>query len=141
MEYLGWLFVGLLIGGGTVFFAIRFIKKTAGEGIDSESVVSLLTSHFKPVSIENAGRHKLVCLYSEGVRVADEVVAEIVQRTEGVSPAFIKELMRRSVQFHIERNGIGEISKDDVTSALDEMLAGGLNSKLLGAIGFSNTAT
>ncbi len=90
---------------------------------------------------DDAGRHKLVCLYSEGVRVANEVVAEIVRRTEGVSPAFIKELMRRSVQFHIERNGIGEISKDDVTSALDEMLAGGLNSKLLGAIGFSNTAT
>lgn len=89
---------------------------------------------------DDTGRHKLVCLYSEGVRVADEVVAEIVRRTEGVSPAFIKELMRRSVRFHIERNGTGEINKDDVTRALDEMLAGRLNLKLLGAIGFSNKA-
>ena len=68
-------------------------------------------------------------------RATREVVAEVVRRTEGVSPAFIKELMRRSVQFHIERNGSGEITSEDVASALDEMLisGGSLNLKLLGA--------
>lgn len=89
---------------------------------------------------DETGRHKLIRLYSQGVRLADEVVTEMVRRTEGVSPAFIKELMRRSVQFHVERDGTGDISMDDVTSALDEMLACGLNLKLLGAklpIGFN----
>ncbi len=43
--------------------------------------------------------------------------------------------MRRSEQFHIERDGSGELSMEDVTSALDEMLVAGgsLNLKLLGA--------
>ena len=84
---------------------------------------------------DDCGRQKLVRLYSEGVTLTDELVAEVVRRTEGVSPAFIKELMRRSVQFHIERNGTGDISSEDVVSALDEMLisGGSLNLKLLGA--------
>jgi hypothetical protein len=58
-----------------------------------------------------------------------------VRRNEGVSPAFIKELMRRTVQFHIERNGAGDVSNDDVDKALNEMLfsGGSLNLKLLGA--------
>ena len=84
---------------------------------------------------DDIGRSKLVRLYAEGVKLAEPVISEIVKRTEGVSPAFIKELMRRSVQFQIERNGSGELSSEDVTSALDEMLVsgGGLNLKLLGA--------
>jgi hypothetical protein len=52
-----------------------------------------------------------------------------------VSAAFIKELMRRTVQFHIERDGAGEVNHDDVDNALNEMLfsGGSLNLKLLGA--------
>jgi ATP-dependent 26S proteasome regulatory subunit len=81
------------------------------------------------------GRTKLVRLYSRGVRVGDDVVQDIVTRTENVSASFIKELMRRSVQFHVERNGSGPLQVEDVTSALDEMLFGGgsINLKLLGA--------
>ena len=43
--------------------------------------------------------------------------------------------MRRTVQFHIERNGTGEVSIEDVDNALNEMLfsGGSLNLKLLGA--------
>ena len=84
---------------------------------------------------DETGRGKLIRLYSEGISLSDEVVADVVRRTEGVSAAFIKELMRRSVQFHIERKGTGEINNDDVAKALDEMLVSGgsLNLKLLGA--------
>jgi len=91
---------------------------------------------------DEVGRNKLVRLYGQGVKMAEPVVDEIVRRTEGVSPAFIKELMRRSVQFHIERDGCGELSKLDVTSALDEMLisGGSLNLKLLGATGEKHDA-
>ena len=51
------------------------------------------------------------------------------------SAAFIKELMRFSVQFHLERNGTGRIELQDADAALEEMLfsGGSLNLKLLGA--------
>ncbi len=81
------------------------------------------------------GRTKLVRLYSQGVSLLDTGIAEITGRTQGVSAAFIKELMRRIVQFHIEREGTGEITHADIDNALDEMLVrgGALNLKLLGA--------
>jgi len=84
---------------------------------------------------DETGRRKLVALYSQGIELPNSVVDETVRRTEGVSGAFIKELMRRTVQFHIERDGTGEVSHDDVDNALNEMLfsGGSLNLKLLGA--------
>ncbi len=56
---------------------------------------------------DEEGRQKLVRLYSRGAELADEVVRAVVERTERVSAAFIKELMRRSVQFRLERDGGG----------------------------------
>jgi ATP-dependent 26S proteasome regulatory subunit len=84
---------------------------------------------------DETGRRKLVALYSQGITVPPSVVDETVRRTEGVSAAFIKELMRRTVQFHIERDGTGEVGHDDLDNALNEMLfsGGSLNLKLLGA--------
>ena len=90
---------------------------------------------------DDEGRTKLVQLYSSGLSLTDDAVAQIVRRTEGVSAAFIKELMRRTVQFHVERNGDGAITSEDITNALDEMLirGGTLNLKLLGAESHSNS--
>ena len=84
---------------------------------------------------DETGRGKLVVLYAKGAPLPTEIVGEIVRRTDGVSAAFIKELMRRIIQFHIEREGATEISRADVDLALDEMLfsGGSLNLKLLGA--------
>lgn len=86
---------------------------------------------------DEEGRGKLVGLYSHGVEVPNDVVHAIVRKTENVSAAFIKELMRRSVQFHLERNGTGCIELPDVECAIEEMLfsGGSLNLKLLGAEG------
>ena len=44
-------------------------------------------------------------------------------------------MMRRSLQFHLERNGNQTIGMQDVENALQEMLfaGGSLNLKLLGA--------
>jgi hypothetical protein len=83
------------------------------------------------------GREKLVALYLQGVEMAGEVIHEIVRRTEKVSASFIKELMRRSIQFRLDRNGSGRIELADVEKALEEMLftGGSLNRKLLGAVG------
>jgi hypothetical protein len=92
---------------------------------------------FQIAVVNDEGRQKLVRLYSQGIELDDNVVQAIVQRTEKVSAAFIKELMRRSVQFHLERNGTGCIELPDVEQALEEMLfsGGSLNLKLLGAEG------
>ena len=46
---------------------------------------------------------KLVRLYGRGLKLADPLVAEAVKRTDGVSAAFIKELMRRTAQAAIAR--------------------------------------
>jgi cell division protease FtsH len=83
---------------------------------------------------DDEGRGRLVRLYARGVEVSDELVRETVGRTEGVSASFIKELMRRSAQFHLERDGSGSLGLEDVASALDELLfsGGSLNRKLLG---------
>lgn len=81
------------------------------------------------------GRRKLVSLYAPSVTLDDSVTAEIVKRTDGVSAAFIKELMRRIAQFAIERDGDEQITHQDVDGALDEMLfkGGSLNLSILGA--------
>lgn len=84
---------------------------------------------------DDDGRRRLVRMYAAGVETPDDVAGEIVRRTKGVGAAFIKELMRRSYQFHLERSGAGRLSVEDVDAALDEMLfrGGPLNRVLLGA--------
>src|SRR6185312_7615702 len=67
------------------------------------------------------GRQKLIELYGRGAVIPAEVLQEMVKRTAGVSAAFIKELMRRAVQFHLEKNEDGQIGLPDVSEALEEM--------------------
>jgi hypothetical protein len=85
---------------------------------------------------DDEGRTKLVRLCARGMTLTDEVVRSTVARTEGVSASFIKELMRRSAQFHLERDGTGALGPEDVDAALDELLFSGgtLNRKLLGGL-------
>ena len=73
-------------------------------------------------------------LYGGRIELSDELVATISTRTANVSAAFIKELMRRSVQFLLERDETGSIELRDIDNALNEMLFSGgtLNLKLLG---------
>lgn len=80
------------------------------------------------------GRRKLVRLYARRVPLADDVVETIVRKTNRSSPAFIKELMRRSAQYQLQAGGNGALALERVESALDEMLfsGGSLNVKLLG---------
>ena len=122
--------------------------------LEDVDLISILTTN-RPESLETAlasrpgmvdqaiefpvpdrnGRKKLVSLYSKGISLNEAWITEIIGRTKGVSASFIKELMRRIVQYHIERKGDGTINQEDIESALDEMLSRGsvLNQKLLGA--------
>jgi ATPase family associated with various cellular activities (AAA) len=84
-------------------------------------------------------REKLVRLYSRGLKLGPALVALAAKRTEGVSAAFIKELMRRTAQAAIARGDgaaktVVDPSETDLSEALDDMLfAGGkLNATLLG---------
>jgi ATP-dependent 26S proteasome regulatory subunit len=81
-----------------------------------------------------AGRAKLVRLYGRKLTLSEAIIAAAVTRTEGVSAAFIKELMRRIAQSAIARDGGDSVISADIDEALDDMLfAGGrLNVKLLG---------
>jgi cell division protease FtsH len=83
---------------------------------------------------DGACRAKLVHLYSNRLRVPEEIVELIVRKTDGVSASFIKELMRRAAQFQLERDGVGDMNVEDVDGALQELLFSGgtLNRKLLG---------
>jgi len=83
---------------------------------------------------DDIGRGKLVRLYGKGLPLDTVVVDEAVRRTEGVSAAFIKELMRRIAQGAILRDGGKSTTSADIDEALNDMLfAGGrLNVKLLG---------
>ena len=85
---------------------------------------------------DGEGRAKLIRLYSHGLSVPQEVIAATVKKTENVSASFIKELMRRSAQFHLETaTESPDITLEDVDAALEELLfaGGSLNRKLLGA--------
>jgi ATP-dependent 26S proteasome regulatory subunit len=86
---------------------------------------------------DDSGRRKLVKLYSCGLTLADELTELIVDRTKGASPAFIKELMRRSAQFNLKMGGNGILQRTALDGALEEMLfhGGSLNLKLLGGSG------
>ena len=83
---------------------------------------------------DDDGRRKLVTLYSRGLKVPEEVAQSIVRKTKKASAAFIKELMRRCAQYHLQAGKGGELGQEQVESALEEMLfsGGSLNVKLLG---------
>lgn len=83
------------------------------------------------------GRRKLARLYGKGAPISEATLERVVERTDNVSAAFVKELMRRSAQYALQRGGRSEVTERDVDAALEELLfAGGrLNAALLGALG------
>lgn len=83
---------------------------------------------------DRRGREKLVGLYGGPLVLPPDVAAAAVERTEGVSAAFIKELMRRVAQASFERGDDVAVAAEDLNRALGEMLfeGGRLNAKLLG---------
>lgn len=83
---------------------------------------------------DESGRRQLINLYACGLPLADDVVEAAVSKTKGASAAFIKELMRRAAQFHLQNDDGGRLKLDELDSALEEILfrGGSLNVKLLG---------
>ena len=87
-------------------------------------------------------RRLLVKRYAGTLRVPDELSVETARRIGRVSPAFIKELMRRAAQAMLERSGECVLETCDVERAIGDMLGAGgrLGARMLGAenaIGFA----
>jgi hypothetical protein len=82
-------------------------------------------------------RRRLLDLYGRGLRVELAEPEGLVARTEGVSAAFIRELLRKAAVFAAEEDGDGELVVRDrhIEEALTELLVAGgaLTQSLLGA--------
>ena len=79
------------------------------------------------------GRQRLFELYARGVD-ADLDWTPYVERTEGASPAYIKELLRQAVLLAAEDGRGARITTTDVDRAMESLAAGGeLAQRLLGA--------
>jgi ATP-dependent 26S proteasome regulatory subunit len=70
------------------------------------------------------GRRRLLELYGSGLDLRLRDAEAVVTRTEGVSPAFIKELLRKASLVAAREPGDGELMVTDahVSAALDELL-------------------
>jgi hypothetical protein len=80
-------------------------------------------------------------LYARNLPVSDSLIEELAARTDGASPAFIKELLRRVAQHHLEAGSPDEVSRTTADAALHEMLFSGgiLNKRLLGGEGVEDS--
>jgi hypothetical protein len=83
---------------------------------------------------DEALRRRLITLYARSLTLPSPLVEEMARRTDGASPAFIKELVRRIAQHHLAPNVAGDVRRETAEAALHEMLfsGGALNTSLLG---------
>ncbi len=81
-------------------------------------------------------RRRLLDLYSEGLDVAVKEWGAIVERLEGTSPAFIRELLRQAMLTAAEAGKpIGHVDEDDILATVEQLKSqsGRLTAALLGA--------
>src|SRR5439155_4286142 len=83
---------------------------------------------------EEAEGRLLVERYAGRLAVRSDVAAHVARRIGRVSPAFIKELMRRAAQAMLERDA-ETLEMRDAESALQDMIGAGLGigARVLGA--------
>lgn len=88
---------------------------------------------------DSAARSQLIELYRGELDLSDVELSPIVERTEGVTASFIKELLRRAalIRAEVDGDGAGAITlgAGDLASALDQLLdeRNALTKVLLGA--------
>ena len=82
-------------------------------------------------------RRRLIALYARTLPVPQPLVDDLAIRTDGASPAFIKELLRRVAQHHLATEEPASVTRETMEAALHEMLfsGGSLNARLLGGAG------
>ncbi len=83
-----------------------------------------------------AARRRLLDLYSEGLEVTVTAWEPIIERLEGTSPAFIRELLRQSTLAAVEAGRpAGRVGEEDLLATVDQLKSqsGRLTATLLGA--------
>lgn len=80
-------------------------------------------------------RRRLLALYGRGLSIRGDDLAPLIERTEGVSAAFIRELLRRAALFAADAGRGTEVGGEHLKEALHELLIDGgpLTRSLLGA--------
>ena len=79
------------------------------------------------------GRRRLLELYSAGLQLNGVDLAGLVDRTEGASPAYIKELLRKAALRALEDGAGNELRQEHIDEALEELAQGGrLAERMLG---------
>lgn len=79
------------------------------------------------------GRRRLIQLYARGLELKDVDLDALVARTEGATPAYVKELLRKSALAAIESGGGSVVLQEHVDAALEDMAHGGrLAERILG---------
>lgn len=134
----------------TVLFEL--LNAMDGLGEDSDTLVLLTTNRpdllepalaARPGRIDLAveiplpdadGRRRLLERYGDGVGLDPDGLDDAVAGTEGVSAAFIRELVRRATLLALEAGEEGAVGRDHVDRALEELLGtgGALTAALLG---------
>jgi ATP-dependent 26S proteasome regulatory subunit len=76
---------------------------------------------------DREARHRLVQLYRRGLEIDESRLDDVLDRTDGVTASFLKELLRRSALVAAERDPAGpaagvRVSADDLDTALDDLL-------------------
>jgi len=80
------------------------------------------------------GRKRLLDLYSRGLTLDGVDIPALIGRTEGATPAYIKELLRKAALDALEEGGAGTaLRQSNIDAALEEMAQGGrLAERILG---------
>ena len=68
-----------------------------------------------------ASRRRLVELYARGLELEPAELAAVVERTEGATASFFRELLRKATLAAVEA-GRDRVGAEDLTAALDELL-------------------
>jgi DNA polymerase III delta prime subunit len=139
-------------GGGVVLFEL--MDQMSGLGEDADVAFVLTTN--RPDALEPAlaarpgrvdlaveiplpdadARRRLIGLYGRGLDLRLERPDAVVERTEGVTASFVKELLRKATLVALE-DGRDHVTDADVSAALEELLGEGaaLTRVLLGSGG------
>jgi hypothetical protein len=84
------------------------------------------------------GRRRLLELYARGLELEDVDLAAFVEPTEGASPAYIKELLRRAALIATIERGTARVKEAHIHKAMEELAAGGELAKRI--VGFGTSA-
>jgi hypothetical protein len=79
------------------------------------------------------GRRRLLELYARGLDTGAIAWERYVERTEGVSPAYVKELLRKAALHAMEEGAAGSVADRHLEAAMAELAEGGrLAERILG---------